>query len=290
MTDLILQSLANGVTLGALYGLMGFSFGLIYSTSKILHFAHGAVYVCSAYQFYACYVLWNWPLPVAALAAVLAGGVVGLAMMGLLYAPLLRRRTSGAVIMIASLGLFIVIENLIVLIFGNNSRVVSKAAVQRGLALGGIYVTPLQFITLATSILVYGAVLLIITQTKLGRGLRGIAEDAEVAIIVGLDVRFLRYVVFALGSMALAVAAILNSLEVGTSPSMGLSVVLVAAAAAIIGGANSIFAGIAGGLMIGLLQSVGVLWIDPRWQNVMIFAALLLVLLLRPAGLFAGKR
>ena len=210
--------------------------------------------------------------------------------MGLLYAPLLRRRTSGAVIMIASLGLFIVIENLIVLIFGNDSRVVSKAAVQQGLALGGIYVTPLQFITLATSILVYGAVLLIITQTKLGRGLRGIADDAEVAVIVGLDVRSLRYVVFALGSMTLAVAAILNSLDVGTSPSMGLSVVLVAAAAAIIGGANSIFAGIAGGLLIGLLQSVGVLWIDPRWQNVMIFAALLLVLLLRPAGLFAGKR
>jgi branched-chain amino acid transport system permease protein len=290
MTDLLAQSLANALSLGALFGLMGLSFGLIYSTSKILHFAHGAVYVCAAYQFYVCYALWNWPLPVAAGAAVVAGGVIGVAMMRLLYEPLLRRRTSGAVVMIASLGLFIVIQNAIVLAFGNDSRVVSKATVQQGLVLGSIYVTPLQIVTLATAAAVYAVVLLLIKRTKLGRGLRGIADDADVAVIVGLDVRLLRYVVFAVGSMVLAVAAILNSLDIGTSPSMGLSVVLIAAVAAIIGGASSIFAGIAGGFLIGALQSFGVLWIDPRWQNLMIFAALILVLLVRPAGLFAGRR
>src|SRR4051812_12777721 len=110
MTDLLLQSFANALPLGALFGLLGLSFGLIYSTSKILHFAHGAIYVCSAYLFYVCYGQWNWPLALAAAAVVLAAGGLGIATMRLLYDPLLRRRTSSAVVMIASLGLFIVVE------------------------------------------------------------------------------------------------------------------------------------------------------------------------------------
>lgn len=289
MTDLLLQSLANALSLGALFGLMGLSFGIIYSTSKILHFAHGAVYVCSAYLFYVFYVRLNAPLLVAATGSVLAGGAIGVAIMQLLYEQLLRRRTSGAVVMIASLGLFIVVENVIVLVFGNDFRVVSKATVQQGLELGNIYVTPLQLSSLAIAVAAYASVFLLITHTKLGRGLRGIADDAEVAVIVGLDVQNLRYVVFALGSMLLAIAAILNSLDVGTSPGMGLSVVLIATVAAIIGGANRIFAGIAGGFLIGAVQSLGVVWIDPRWQNLMIFSALILVLLVRPAGLFSAK-
>ena len=290
MTDLLMQSLANALPLGALFGLMGLSFGLIYSTSKILHFAHGSVYVCSAYLFYLCYARWNWPLPIAALTAVLTSGGIGVAMMRFLYDPLLRRRTSSAVIMIASLGLFIVIENAVILGFGNDSRVVSKASVQQGLSFGSIYVTPLQLVTILTAVAVYLAVFLLITRTKLGRGLRGIADDADVAVIVGLDVKRLRYLVFALGSMVLAIAAVLNSLDIGTSPSLGLSVVLIATVAAIIGGANSIFAGIAGGFLVGALQSLGVIWIDPRWQNLMIFSTLILVLLLRPIGLFGGRR
>jgi branched-chain amino acid transport system permease protein len=289
MIDLLLQSLANALSLGALFGLMGLSFGLIYSTSKILHFAHGAVYVCSAYLFYVFYMRVNAPLLAAAAGSVLAGGAIGVAIMRLLYQPLLMRRTSGAVVMIASLGLFIVVENVIVLIFGNDSRVVSKATVQQGLQLGSIYVTPLQLTSLAVALAVYGGVFLLISRTKLGRGLRGIADDPEVAVIVGLDVQNLRYVVFAIGSMVLAVAAILNSLDIGTSPGMGLSVVLIATVAAIIGGANRIFAGIAGGFLVGAVQSLGAVWIDPRWQNLMIFSALILVLLVRPAGLFSAK-
>jgi branched-chain amino acid transport system permease protein len=287
--DLLLQSLANALPLGALFGLMGLSFGLIYSTSKILHFAHGAVYVGAAYAFYLFYVPLDLPLAMAALASMLIGALLGVAMMRILYEPLLRRGTSGAVMMISSLGLFILAENALVLIFGNESRVVSKANVQQGIALGSVYVTPLQLTTVAVAAGVYLSTFLLITQTKLGRGLRGIADAADVAVIVGVDVRTLRYVVFALGSAVLAVAAILNSLDIGLSPSMGLSVLLIASVAAIIGGASGMFAGIAGGFLIGVVQAAGVIWIDPRWQNLLIFSALIIVLLVRPAGLFRGR-
>jgi branched-chain amino acid transport system permease protein len=111
-----------------------------------------------------------------------------------------------------------------------------------------------------------------------------------VAVTVGIDVPQLRYLVFVIGSMTLGVAAVLNSLDVGVSPGMGLSVVLIAAVAAIIGGASGIFGGVAGGFLIGAIQSMGVMWIDPRWQNLMIFSVLIIVLVVKPTGLFGSVR
>ena len=283
---LLAQSLVNAIATGAIFALLGLSFGLIYSTTQILHFAHGSVYVCAAYLFYAAYVVADWPLLLAAVVAVAGAGVLGFAVMRLFYQPMIRRGTSGAVIMIASLGLFIVAENLIVLFFGNDSRVISKGSVQQGLSLANVYVTPLQLYSLAVAVATFVVVYLLVTRSKLGRGLRAIADNATVGQIVGIDVQFLRYVVFALGSMVLAVAAVLSGLDIGVSPGMGLSVLLIATVAAIIGGANSIFAGIAGGFLVGAVQSLGVLWIDPRWQNLLIFAALIVVLVVRPTGVF----
>jgi branched-chain amino acid transport system permease protein len=285
-----LQSAVNALALGATYGLLGLSFGLIYSTTQILHFAHGATYICAAYFLYAAYALADWPLQPAVLIVLAGAGAVGFAMMRWFYEPMVRRNTSGAVIMIASLGLFIAIENLTVLIFGNDSRVISKASVQEGIALRGVYITPLQIISVATAVSVFVLIYLVVTRSKLGRALRAIADDSGVAVTVGIDVHQLRYLVFVIGSMTLGVAAVLNSLDVGVSPGMGLSVVLIAAVAAIIGGASGIFGGVAGGFLIGAIQSMGVMWIDPRWQNLMIFSVLIIVLVVKPTGLFGSVR
>jgi branched-chain amino acid transport system permease protein len=273
-----------------LFGLLGLSFGLIYSTTQILHFAHGAVYVCAAYLFYGAYVAADWPLVPSAALAIAGAGLIGFAMMRLFYQPMLDWRTSGAVMMIASLGLFIVIENIVVLGFGNDSRVISKGAVQQGFALGNIYVTPLQLTTFAVALVTFALVFVMITRSKLGRGLRAIADNAVVAETVGINVKVLRYAVFAIGSMVLALAQVLSALDIGVSPGMGLSVVLIATVAAIIGGASSMFAGIAGGFLVGAIQSMGVLWIDPRWQNLLIFSALIVVLIVRPTGIFGSNR
>lgn len=288
-SSLFLQTAVNALASGALFALFGLSFGLIYSTTQILHFAHGAIFLCAAYLFYVVYVLTDGPLVVASAACIVGGGLLGLATMRLFYQPLLARRTSGAVVMIASLGLYIAVENLIVLAFGNNSRVVSKGAVQQGFEFGNVYVTPLQIVTVAVSLLVSLLLLLLITRSKLGRGLRAVADNTNVADLVGIDVKRLQQAVFAIGSMVLAIAAILNASDIGVSPGMGLSVVLVATVAAIVGGASSIFAGIAGGFLIGAVQSFGVIWIDPRWQNLLIFSTLIVVLLVRPTGVFGAK-
>jgi branched-chain amino acid transport system permease protein len=289
-STLVLQSACNALASGALFSLFGLSFGLIYSTTQILHFAHGAVYVCAAYLFFAAYGWGGWPLLAAGGVAVAGAGLLGFAIMRFFYQPMLKRGTSGAVIMIASLGLFIVIENLVVLTFGNDSRVISKESVQAGLVFGDVYITQLQIITLVVAIATFLGVFLMITRSKFGRGLLAIVDDPKVAQNVGINVTGLRYVIFAVGSMVLAVGAVLSGLDIGISPGMGLSVVMIATVAAIIGGASSMFAGVAGGFLVGAVQSMGVLWIDPRWQNLLIFSALIATLIVRPTGIFGVKR
>lgn len=288
--ELFLQAFANSLSMGALFGLLGLSFGIIYSTTKVLHFAHGAIYVLAAYSFFATYVIADLPLAGSVLLTLASAGLLGFLTMHLLYKPLLRRSASQAIVMIASLGLYVVVENILILIFGNDSRIVSKFAVQAGVFFGGVYLTRLQLFTMGISLCTFAAAYLWLTRSRLGQAMRGMAEDLHMAEIVGIDIRRLRYVVFIVGSVLLGIAAVLTSLDLGISPQAGLKAVLIAAVAAIVGGVKSAFAGAAGGLLIGFVHSFGVLWIDPRWQNSLIFSALIVVILFRPAGLFQNAR
>jgi branched-subunit amino acid ABC-type transport system permease component len=135
----------------------------------------------------------------------------------------------------------------------------------------------------------FALVFLLLRYSKLGRALIAIADDPSVATNVGINVTSLRYLVFAIGSMVLAVGGVLSGLDVGVSPGMGLSVVMIATVAAIIGGASRLFSGVAGGFLVGAVQSMGVGFIDPRWQNLLIFAALIVTLIVRPTGIFGGR-
>jgi branched-chain amino acid transport system permease protein len=287
--EILLQFLANAIVVAALYALLGLSFGLIYSTTQILHFAHGAIYLAAAYLFFAFHVLAALPVPVALALAVLLAGLLGVLTMRGLYDPLLVRRASGLTIMIASLGFFIVVENVIVLLFTNDSRVVASGAVVEGLRLGPVVVTPLQLTIVAVTAVVLGLVHLMLARSGLGRALRGMSDDSGMAEIVGIDVRRLRYAVLGLGSMIAALAAVLVALDVGLRPTMGLQAVLVAAIAVIVGGVGPLFAGVVGGVVVGFIQNFGILYVAPKWQNLITFAVLIAMLLFRPAGLF-GRR
>jgi branched-chain amino acid transport system permease protein len=264
-------------------------FGLIYNTTQILHFAHGAVYLVASYLFFALYALWNVGLLLAVILSVALAGVLGALIMRCLYEPLLRRRASGLTIMIASLGAFTVIENVIVLLFSNDSRVVSRAAVGEGIAIGPVVITALQLVILVTAAAVLVLAYLVLTRSRLGRALRGMADDLGMAQIVGIDVHRLRYLVLTLGSMLAAVVALLVALDVGVRPTMGLQAVLVAAIAVILGGIGNLFAGVAGGIMIGLVQNLGILYLAPKWQNLITFSVLIATLMIRPIGLFGHR-
>ncbi len=288
--ELALQMAVNATALAAVYALFGLSFSFIYAATGIMHFAHGATFTVAAYLFYLLYTLLDAPLVPAAAGAVVGAALFGWAVMRGFYQPLQRLGASPALVMIASLGLFIVIDNLIVLVFGADSRVADKGGVASGMLLGPVYITPLQLWTVAVAVLAVGGTALLLTRTRLGQAIRGMSDDPGFAAIIGIDIGRLGGIVFALGSALLALGAVVVSLDIGVSPGASLRVVLIAAVASILGGTATIYGGLAGGVIVALLESGGGLAVDPRWQNVIVFGALIAVLLVRPAGLFARIR
>ena len=187
--------------------------------------------------------------------------------------------------MIASLGLFIAVESIAGLLFGTSSRVVSTAAVSRGLDFGGIYLTGMQLWMFGLSLAAIIAALVAVQRSSVGRAVRGMADDPDLAENLGIDVRRLRSIVFAVGSALVALGAVLVSLDIGVVPGSSLRILLVAATASIIGGSHSLYGGLVGGLALGLLEGVGLYGFDARWLNVMMFSALILILLVQPLGL-----
>lgn len=288
--DIATQFLFDATVKASLFALFGLSFSLIYSTTKIVHFAHGASCVAAAYAFFVAYVLLSLPLIAAGFLVIVFSAALGAAMMQYFYKPMIAKSASHAVIMIASLGLFIACQSIFELAFGHDSRVVSKSEISPGIIVGPIFITPLQVATIVCAIVLAGGLYLLIKRFKLGRALRAMSDDIEMATIIGVDISRLRTLVFAIGTAIASIPTMLIGLDVGISPTMGLHLVLLATIAAIVGGVRGIFTGVGGGLIVGATQTLGVIWIDPKWQNLVVFSVLLLVLMWKPTGLFAERR
>jgi len=286
---LVVQLLANGFVTGCAYALVALGFALIYNTTRIFHFAHGAVYALAAYFFYSFFILWHIPIALAVLLTIGLTTGVGVLIDELVHAPLDRQGSSLLIHLLSSLGLYIVIVNAVAMFYGNETKVLSPG-VQETYSLGGVIVTQIQLATVITFFVLFVGLAFILRKTRLGRMLRAMRDDPELISVMGIDPRIIRLSVFGLGSALAAVAAILLGLDVGIDPHIGLTAVLNGAVAVIIGGIG-IFEGAAlGAILLGLLQSLAVWQASARWQAAVTFIVLILFLLFRPEGILGRQR
>jgi len=281
------QLLVNGLIAGSIYALVALGFGLIYSTTRFFHFAHGAVYAAGAYLAYAGWLLGlslYVAIPLAVIGTAILGGLIDVG----IYRPLRRKNASSLILLLASLGLFIVIQNLISLIFGDDTKTIRSGIVTEGLPIFGARITPIQ----VTIIIVSGFLLLLcwafMKKTKMGKAMRAVANDPELARVVGIETDQVILVTFVLGSALAAIAAILISLDTDMTPMMGFYALLMGVVAVIAGGIGSIPGAALGGLLVGMAQHLGVWKIPTQWQDTIVFLILIFFLLFRPQG-FLGK-
>lgn len=285
-----MQFIANGLCKGAVYALVATGFGLIYTTSGAFHIAHGAVYTLAAYAFFCFVALLKLPLAVSAgLALVTAAAAGALIELGV-YRPLYRKQASSTVLMISSLGVYIVIVNLIAMFLGNETRIL-RPGVESTLTFGKVILTRVQLAQLLVAFAVIGMYWFFLSRNSLGRVCRAVADDSTLASVLGVKVEGARLVAFAVGSCLAAVGAVLVALDVGVDPHVGFPAVLVAAVACIIGGLRRFIAPALGGLLLGLIQSLVVWKTSARWETAITFAILIVFLLFRPRGLLQiGRR
>jgi branched-chain amino acid transport system permease protein len=285
---LFLQLLLNGVVVGSFYAILGLSFALIYWTTRIFHFAHGIVYTVAGYAIYTAVVPLGLPVPVGIPLGALAAMTVGVGCELLMYRPLRRRRASAMTPMIASLGLFIILQNLFVVFYTADARPLTRHYF-RPIDLGPLTTTWLKISTVLVAAAVFAVVLGFLHRTGVGRAIRAIVDNPRMARVVGIDLDRTYLLVYALGSVLVVPAAFIATLDRGASPDMGLPAVLTAAVAVFVGGVGAIPAAALAGLLVGVAENVSVLYIGTEWQLTLSFLILIVFLLFRPRGIL-GRR
>ncbi len=287
--DLLLQLLATGLVVGSLYALCALGWGLIYGTTLHFHVAHGAVFSLAAYFAYVGQKLLHLPLSVAVVGAILAAAAAGLLIDLLLYQQLERRGALRTSLFIASLGLLILIENVLAIVFTPDPMRLDIGVLDTSLVIGPVFLTYLHVLTVVLAVAGYLALMLFLKRSRWGQAIRAVSSSPEMARTVGIDLKRVHLLTYAIGSALAAPAGILVAMDVGAEPFRGTRFVLLASVAVIMGGIGSIPGAMLGGLFLGLLENVGIWQLPSEWQSAISFGVFLLFIVLRPRGFF-GRR
>jgi branched-chain amino acid transport system permease protein len=285
--DLLLQLAINGLSLGSIYLILGISWGLIFAVTRTFHFAHGATFVVAAYSAYFCQQL-GLPLILCALGGLLAAGLFGMAVEGILYRYLRRAFATPLVIFVAALGTLITVENLVAMGFGTDAKPLEGFPI-KVIKLGRVGFNNLDVAMWVTAGILLGVLMLYLHGTRKGKALRAVVSNPEMAEVIGIDTRKYFLLSFVLGSLLVGPAAVLVALERGATPDMGHWAILYAFMPVIIGGIGSIPGAALAGIIIGLAESIGIWKISSQWQVGIAFVVLVAVLILKPTGLFGFR-
>jgi branched-chain amino acid transport system permease protein len=287
--DLFLQLAATGLVVGSLYALCALGWGLIYGTTLHFHVAHGAVFTLAAYYAYAGQKLLGLPLAVAVTGAIAAAALSGMLIDFAIYQPLERRGAIRTTLFIASLGLLILIENLLAIIFTPDPLRMDVGPLADAVQIGPVFLTRLHLVSVATAIFGFLGLVAFLKYSLWGRAIRAVSSSPEMARTVGIDLRRVHLLTYAVGSAISAPAGILLAMDVGVEPYRGTTFVLLASVAVIMGGIGSIPGALLGALFLALLENLGVWKIPSEWQSTISFGVFLVFIVVRPRGFFGRK-
>jgi branched-chain amino acid transport system permease protein len=289
--ELFLLLLVQGIANGCHYALLGLGFGLIFGTTNIVHFAFGVLFALAAYATWAAAALLGLPIVAAALVGVVTGAVLGGLTYVILYRPFEVKNAPIFVVMIASLGFGIFLENLLGIVAGTDTKVLTGVENPTHIFEIGssiVFVNNLQILQVVALVVICIALYLFLRLTSYGKAILAMTDNPEMARIIGIDTFKVTLLVFVLGTAIASVPAALILAKDGATTSMGFNAVFIAFVAVIVGGVGSLPGAVLGGLLVGLVESIGMMGIPTEWQSTIAFIVLFLVLVFRPTGLFKG--
>ena len=287
--SLFLQLLINSLIAGAIYALVASGFSLIYSTNKFIHFAHGAVIAFSAYILYFLFSIIRLNFGFSVILAIAFASLLGY-YMNIIYKQFRQRKASNVILLIASFALLILIESLILLLFGADVKTLGYVKVAKGMEILGAIITPLQIVIIIVSFILLLSLFLFMKKTKIGKAMRAVSDNKEVSEIVGISSEKIYSWSFIIGSAIAGIAAILISLEQSLGPMMGTSLMIKGFTGAIIGGIGSVPGAILGSFLLGFAENFGIWFLPSGYKDAIAFIILLLFLLFRPKGILGIKR
>lgn len=282
-----LTTLISGLSLGSIYALIALGYTMVYGIAKMLNFAHGDVIMVGAFTVIVSVMMLGFPVWVGLLLSVIVCTALGMTIERVAYKPL--RKAEPLTVLITAIGVSYLLQNVALLIFGSTQKSFPKVFHVSSVQFGDVSMSGESVVTLAVTIVIMICLSLFINKTRAGKAMRAVSQDKEAAELMGISVNRTISLTFAIGSALAAVAGIFYGATYGfIGPFTGSMPGIKAFVAAVFGGIGSIPGAMVGGLLLGVLESMSKAYISTELSDGIVFASLIIVLLVRPTGLF-GK-
>jgi branched-chain amino acid transport system permease protein len=282
---LLAQSILNGLAAGWIYVLVALGLTLVFGIMRIVQFAHGEIYMLGAYCSYFLIKIFGFSFLEALFLTTIAIGLLGIVLERFFFRPF-RDRFEPSIIV--AVGLMVFLQTTAVVGFGTDTK--SMGGIIPGvMRVSGVTLSWDRLLVMAVGIILVAALFLIIQNTKMGQAMVAVAQDPHAAALQGIDVNRISAVAMALGCALAAIAGSLMGSIFSTSPFMGTSAITKGIAVIILGGLGSIPGAIAGGIILGLIDGLVPPLLSPTMAGIVSFGVIIIVLLLRPQGLFGHE-
>ena len=281
------QSAINTLIAASAYILAGVSFYLTYSVARFYHFTQGAFFVLGAYASYSLSASVGLPIVAAILITIPLFGSLAVALDWLVYRRIRRGGSSTVIPLLASLGLYTAIQNIVSMTYGDSALTFPNSGNWSVFSVAGGRITLAQVAQMGLAVAVIPTSWLLMNRTLSGKKMRAVGRNRDLARALGLQVDKLIGLSFAAGYAMAALAGVAAAANVDLTPTMGMRPMMMGMVAMIIG-ATSFWGTIGGAVLLAVTQQIAIIWVPTQWQDTIAFAVLALVLIARPKGLFAA--
>ena len=276
--NLAIQYLINGILAGISYSLLTAGYSLIYSTTKIFHLAHAAVYAASGLITWYLFTH-GWSLWLAIPVSIVLGGILGAVMEIGVYRPLRIRGTNVVLVMIASLGILITVQNILAILFSPTAK--NFPTVLEAIIIGPFMIPGWLLVGFVLGLLSIIALIFMLQHTRTGLEIRAVASNELMSRIVSINIGKTYLITIILGSMMAALAGIIVSIDNGANPYAGLIQLLTALVIMILGGVGNIKGAVVVGLLFGVLENTSMLVVSSEWKTSVLFAVFITLVLIK---------
>jgi branched-chain amino acid transport system permease protein len=282
------QFFINVILSSAVYLLIAQSFSQMYYATKFFNLAHATIITIAAYFVYLFSKQLSLNLFFTVVLAVTITIIIGVSTWELIFNSLFRRSNNSFLLLIASLGLYIVLQNIISIIWGDESKSLHFSDISTGYVIFSGYITGVQIVTIIVSLSLFIATHLFQKKTRIGLIIRAVSSNNELSNIFGINSNKAILWTFVMGSALAAVAGILVAFDTDMMPTMGFNLLLSGIVVMIIGGVGSTWGLIGGSFILATAQHLGAYYIDSKWMDAIAYFILILFLIWKPLG-FSGK-
>ena len=284
----LLEQLINGLSTGSIYALIALGYTMVYGIAKMINFAHGDIIMVGAYALYVAVLTLHVPVIPAVLITIAVCAVLGITVEKVAYKPL--RKAPSLAVLITAIGVSYLLQNLALLIFNATPIPFQSVIKVPSVKIGGLTISGITLVTMAIMLISMILLTLFINKTKAGSAMRAVSEDKGAAELMGINVNQTISMTFAIGSALAAVAGILYICQYQSlRPTLGALPGIKAFVAAVLGGIGSVPGAMLGGILLGVIESLGKAYISTELSDAIVFGVLVVVLLVKPSGLL-GKR